>query len=87
MTGVEVDPKELARNRDLASVCAESHSLPFASRSFDFVICNHSLEHFRDAPAVIREIRRVLKTQGCLFVSVPDGRSCLRRRPRSALQF
>jgi hypothetical protein len=75
VTGVDVDPKELARNRDLASVCAESHSLPFASRSFDFVICHHSLEHFRDAAAVICEIRRVLKPQGRLFVSVPDGAS------------
>jgi SAM-dependent methyltransferase len=75
VTGVDVDPKELARNRDLASVCAESHSLPFAGRSFDFVICHHSLEHFRDAAGVIREIRRVLQTQGRLFVSVPDGGS------------
>jgi SAM-dependent methyltransferase len=73
--GVDVDPKELARNRELASVCAESHTLPFASRSFDFVICHHSLEHFRDPAGVIREIRRVLRPQGRLFVSVPDGRS------------
>jgi len=73
--GVDVDPKELARNRGLSSVCAESRSLPFASGSFDFVICHHSLEHFRDAVSVIREIRRVLKPQGRLFVSVPDGRS------------
>jgi len=73
--GVDVDPKELARNRELSSACAESHSLPFASRSFDLVICHHSLEHFRDPAGAIREIRRVLKPQGRLFVSVPDGRS------------
>jgi SAM-dependent methyltransferase len=73
--GVDVDPKELAHNRDLSSACAESHSLPFASRSFDLVICHHSLEHFRDVPRVIREIRRVPKPNGRLFVSVPDGRS------------
>ena len=73
--GVDVDPKELARNRALASVCAESHTLPFAGRSFDLVICHHSLEHFRDAARVVREIRRVLKPQGRLFVSVPDGQS------------
>src|ERR1039458_9792534 len=54
--GVDVDPKELARNRELASVCAESHALPFASRSFDFVVCHHSLEHFRDPAPVIGEI-------------------------------
>jgi SAM-dependent methyltransferase len=75
VVGVDVDPRELAHNRKLACVCAESHTLPFASRSFAFVICHHSLEHFRDPAAVIREIRRVLQPRGRLFVSVPDGRS------------
>ena len=28
VVGVDVDPKELARNPDLASVCAESHRIP-----------------------------------------------------------
>jgi SAM-dependent methyltransferase len=73
--GVDVDPKELARNRELAGVCAESYALPFASRSFDFVICHHSLEHFRDPAGAIGEIRRVLRPGGRLFVSVPDGHS------------
>lgn len=73
--GVDVDPKELARNRELPSVCAESDTLPFAGESFDFVICHHSLEHFRDAAGAVREIRRVLKPRGRLFVSVPDGKS------------
>jgi SAM-dependent methyltransferase len=75
VVGVDVDPKELSRNRELPSVCAESHTLPFANGSFDLIVCHHSLEHFRDAARVIREIRRVLKPQGRLFVSVPDGRS------------
>ena len=75
VTGVDVDPKELARSREFSSACAESHSLPFASRSFDLVICHHSLEHFLDAPGAIREIRRVLKPEGRLFVSVPDAKS------------
>ncbi|HVX67359.1 MAG TPA: class I SAM-dependent methyltransferase, partial [Bryobacteraceae bacterium] len=42
---------------------------------FDLVICHHSLEHFSDVPGTIREIRRVLKPEGRLFVSVPDGSS------------
>ena len=75
VTGVDIDPRELARNRDLPAVCAESHGLPFAAASFDLVVSNHSLEHFRDAAAALREIRRVLKPDGRLFVSVPDGAS------------
>jgi SAM-dependent methyltransferase len=73
--GVDVDPAGLVQNRALPGACAESHRLPFASRSFDLVICHHSMEHFSDASGAIREIRRVLKPDGRLFVSVPDGGS------------
>jgi SAM-dependent methyltransferase len=54
---------------------ADSHRLPFAGQSFDLVICHHTLEHFHDVPGTIREIRRVLRPAGRLFVSVPDGTS------------
>src|SRR5215472_2284473 len=64
VTGVDVDPKELVQNRNLSNVCAESHRLPFASRTFDLVICHHSLEHFCDVPGTILELRRVLKADG-----------------------
>jgi len=73
--GVDIDAKELARNPALSGVCAESHRLPFRSNTFDMVVCHHSLEHLHELTATIREIRRVLKPEGRLFVSVPDGRS------------
>ena len=75
VVGVDVNAKALAGNPSFPSACAESHSLPFADRSFDMVICNHSLEHFRDVPGSIREIRRVLKPDGNLFVTIPEGSS------------
>jgi SAM-dependent methyltransferase len=56
-------------------VCADSAILPFASRSFDLVICHHSLEHFRSLQPALEEIRRVLKENGKLFISIPDGYS------------
>jgi SAM-dependent methyltransferase len=71
---VDVDSKTLANNPNPAA-CAESHNLPFANRSFDLVIAHHTLEHFRDIPGTIREIRRVLKPDGRMFVTVPAGSS------------
>jgi SAM-dependent methyltransferase len=74
VTGVDVDIHSLANNKNPAA-CAESHQLPFASSSFDLILCHHTLEHFPDLPGTIREIRRVLKPHGRLFVSIPDGAS------------
>ena len=42
--------------------------LPFPDASFDAVICNDAINHFRDRPAVLAEWRRVLRAGGrCLF--------------------
>jgi SAM-dependent methyltransferase len=71
--GVDVDRRALARNASFSCAGADSHRLPFAAASFDLVICHHSLEHFHDVPGTVREIRRVLRPEGRLFVSVPDG--------------
>ena len=47
--------------------------LPFASESFAAVISNHSLEHFVELDAVLREIGRVMAPGGSLYVAVPDA--------------
>jgi SAM-dependent methyltransferase len=50
-----------------------SDRLPFHEQTFDLVICHHVLEHVAPLDAVLAEIRRVLKPDGRLFVTVPDG--------------
>src|SRR5277367_1908702 len=52
---------------------ADAARLPFADRTFDFVISNHSLEHFRDLAGSLAEIGRVLKPTGGLYIAVPDA--------------
>jgi SAM-dependent methyltransferase len=47
--------------------------LPFADRTFDAVISNHSLEHFDDLAGSLAEMGRVLKPTGALYVAVPDA--------------
>ena len=41
-------------------------------QSFDLVILNHSLEHIIDVESTMRNIGRVLKDKGYLFIEVPD---------------
>src|SRR6267142_3226975 len=54
-------------------VQADAALLPFPDQTFAAVISNHSLEHFDDLVTVLREIRRVISSNGCLFVAVPDA--------------
>jgi SAM-dependent methyltransferase len=51
----------------------DSAHLPFASGSFDLIVSNHSLEHFPDLVETVREIGRVVKFDGALYVAVPDA--------------
>src|SRR5690606_19445614 len=46
----------------------------------DVVICHHVLEHVLTPPAVLAEIRRVLKPTGRLLLIVPAERPCQNER-------
>ena len=50
-----------------------SDSIPFANASFDLVICNHGLEHIPAVEKTLSEIGRVLKPDGRLVISIPNG--------------
>lgn len=54
--------------RNLVFVCGRGETLPFADASFDVVVCNHVYEHADDPFAMMREIARVLRSDGlCYF--------------------
>lgn len=55
------------------AVAGDASCMPFAAGSFDAIIANHSLEHIVRLPEALREIGRVLKPNGAIFVSVPDA--------------
>jgi SAM-dependent methyltransferase len=54
--------------------------LPFPDASVDGVFFSHVIEHVRDRAATLREIARILKPRGYLYVETPGERSTLVRR-------
>jgi SAM-dependent methyltransferase len=65
--------RDVPDGRDAAFVQGDAALLPFADASFAAVISNHSLEHFEDLDTVLREIGRIVRRDGALFVAVPDA--------------
>lgn len=63
---------------------ADATKLDFEDGAFDALICSEVLEHLPDYDAALREIRRVLKPEGRLCVTVPHAwpeRICWRLAP------
>lgn len=46
--------------------------LPFPDQSFGFVNMSELIEHVEDPVRVLREVRRVLKDEGMVYISVPN---------------
>ena len=61
------------RRTHLTNVIGSAEQLPFRAERFDLVVCTQVLEYVSDPHAAIREMARVLKPGGHLFLSVPSA--------------
>lgn len=76
VVGVDANPGMLALARTAADAAIEWHeagaeTLPLADATFDVVLCQISLQFFRERHGALREMRRVLKPGGRLVLNVP----------------
>jgi ubiquinone/menaquinone biosynthesis C-methylase UbiE len=84
LTGVDIEPKQLEVARghlerarvDATLVQADALALPFEDESFDHVWMMWLLEHIPDAPAALREARRVLVPSGGITAIEVDYSTC-----------
>ena len=75
VVGVDIDPNAVAyaqlhriADEPALFTAASGEALPFASETFDIVVCNHVYEHVRDSRKLMDEVHRVLKPGGyCYF--------------------
>ncbi|MGY8919347.1 MAG: class I SAM-dependent methyltransferase [Flavobacteriales bacterium] len=58
-------------NSPLAKIKADICDLPIKDNTYDFILCNHVLEHILDDNKAISELYRVLKKDGVGIFQVP----------------
>jgi SAM-dependent methyltransferase len=81
VTGVETGhaPTAFARSLGLDVFRGTVLEACFSSAEFDYVRLNHTLEHLPNPVATLREIRRILKPEGKLFIGVPNCEGTMAR--------
>lgn len=59
-------------NSPLADVKADICELPFEDNSFDFILCNHVLEHIPNDEKAMKELYRILEPGGTAILQIPQ---------------
>jgi len=76
--GIDSDEEALADAQSRGVVThrldLDSEPLPFDAGSFDAALCLEVIEHVLDPPQLIREVARVLRPGGHVYVSTPNIR-------------
>lgn len=93
VTEIDVSTSTLAaaraRQKGLNGVAADTRRLPFESDSFDVVVSNSTLDHFRTATELLQslaELHRILRVGGSLLISLDNSSNPL-VAIRNALPF
>lgn len=63
------DPQASFAERTERTVAGDALQLPLPDRSFGAVLCNHLYEHVPDRPRLFREIHRILRPGGAVYVA------------------
>lgn len=58
-------------NSPIVDIKADICNLPFNDNSFDYILCNHVLEHIYDDEKAMKEIYRILNKNGIAILQVP----------------
>lgn len=71
IAGIDINPPQNGA-ANLSFMAGSVENIPYPDKSFDTVICTHTLEHVRDLPRALSELRRIVRRK--LVIVVPRQR-------------
>lgn len=83
---VGVDWPQSGHSQQTVDAFADAQILPFASNSFDTVLCTEVIEHLPQPWTAVAEMARVLKPGGCLILTAPFVHN-LHEQPHDYFRF
>jgi SAM-dependent methyltransferase len=72
---LDSDVKEIGEKHELNIFIGELEEANFPDNYFDLIIMKHSLEHIHNSNDILKEIHRILRVDGILYIEVPNGES------------
>ena len=90
VVGVDIDEPGLAKakarfGKTVEFIQCSADEMPIPAKSIDIVLFNHIYEHVPDADAVMKEILRVLKETGAVYLGLGNKRGIM--EPHYRLPF
>ena len=75
--GIDISATQIRRARERLGDRVElkqspGEEIPYRDRSFDKILCSEVIEHVLDPVPLLREMKRVLKDDGILSLSIPN---------------
>lgn len=64
---------ELRSSENINPIFANGELLPFKDKSFDKIICTEVIEHICNDESAVSEMARILKEDGKVFLTTPNG--------------
>jgi len=79
LTGVDYSPRMLQvseqRNGKAKHILLDASDLDQLERTYDIIVCTHSLPYYRDPKEVFRNLSRILSKNGRIIVGFASGNS------------
>lgn len=69
--GVDSKKTGFENSKKFADIYWDNKTLPFENEKFDLIVCTEVLDDVEDIELVTRELKRVLKKNGKIFITMP----------------